>query len=310
MTKVALLGPQRLRPTLSGVVDRLEIDGPIGAITAGWQERESEDEEMRDHLGRRVVNLELYRRSEDVQTQDPDLFQAHRRRQDQLRALQRLYRPRLTAYMAAARDLMTRRGEPSLLLPEREDAIQTVRDLDHHHLARIRECHEEFDEAWRPQERSVVQRHRDEMADILDGCSAVAIAGGHVAILLNRLRMFGVLDLLENQAVIAWSAGAMAISEQIVLFHDSPPQGPGDAEVLEVGLGLAKGVVPLPHARRRLRLDDPVRVAVLARRFEPAKSVAMDEEAFLVSEGGGWRSDPATRQLTRQGNVVPVEDSL
>ncbi len=45
----------------------------------------------------------------------------------------------------------------------------------------------------------------------------------------------------------------MVVCETVVLFHDSPPQGAGNAEVLDAGLGLARGVIALPHARRRLR---------------------------------------------------------
>ena len=48
----------------------------------------------------------------------------------------------------------------------------------------------------------------------------------------------------------------MAISERVVLFHDSPPQGPGAAEVLDAGLGLVGDVVVLPQPEFRLRLDD------------------------------------------------------
>ena len=42
---VVLLGPQRLRPTLSGVAGSLGIAGTVAVVTAGWQEREGEDEE-------------------------------------------------------------------------------------------------------------------------------------------------------------------------------------------------------------------------------------------------------------------------
>ncbi len=57
MHPLTLLGPQRLRPTLAAAFDELGISGQVAAVTAGWQEREAEVEEMKEHLGRPVVDL-------------------------------------------------------------------------------------------------------------------------------------------------------------------------------------------------------------------------------------------------------------
>jgi hypothetical protein len=95
----------------------------------------------------------------------------------------------------------------------------------------------------------------------------------------------------------------MAVSERIVLFHDSPPQGPGDAEVLDWGMGLCAGVVPLPHASRRLRLDDPLRVALLSRRFSPAHCIPLDAGSRIDWNGEKWIPAVGTRVLGRRGAV-------
>ena len=246
---IVLLGPQRLRPILVEAVDRAGVAGAIAVVTAGWQEREDEVDELRDHLGRRVVNLRLYGRAERVFTADRELARAHRERQERLRALQRLYRLRLAPALAAARALLARRGERALLVPHRESAIAAVRTLDRYHLGRLRREHRRFAERWRPLERPALARERAEIADLLDGCAAFAVAGGHVAVLLNRLRLFDLAPLVAGKPVFAWSGGAMVLGERVVLFHDTPPEGAGDAEVLESGLGLYRGVLPLPHAR-------------------------------------------------------------
>jgi hypothetical protein len=117
---------------------------------------------------------------------------------------------------------------------------------------------------------------------------AFAVAGGHVAVLLNRLRLFGLAELVGERPVFAWSGGAMVLGERLVLFHDDPPQGAGHAEVLEAGLGLYQGLLPLPHARRRLKLDEPLRVALFARRFADLTCVALDDGATLCLEHGRW----------------------
>ena len=305
MRTVVLLGPQRFDPILRSAVDELGVEGPIATVTAGWQEREGEDEELRSHLGDRTRNLRLYARCEEVFAADLELFSAHRERQDRLKELQRLYRLRLDAALGVARALEQREGvDPEILGPEREAALEEVRALDAHLLARAAEIDRRFAERWRPTERPEVVRHRRELAAELEACDALAIAGGHVAVLLNRLRLFGVFDLAGERPVFAWSAGAMVLAERIVLFHDSPPQGAGNAEVLEQGLGICPGVVPLPHAALRLRLDDPLRVGLFARRFLPLSCVTLDAGARLDFVGDRLVAAAGTRRLTPRGRLA------
>jgi len=307
MADVTLLGPQRFLPTLGRAVRAAGVEGTLASVTAGWQEREAEDLELHEHLEERTSNLMLYARSEEVFERDPDLFRAHRERQERLRSMQELYRLRLAHLKRAARELAAREGDPELLEPELEAAIAALRELDAHHLARIRAVNDAFDAAWRPLERPAVARHVAEIERALAGAEALAVAGGHVAILLNRLRLFGIDRLLGSRRVFAWSAGAMAVSERVVLFHDSPPQGQGNAEVLEAGLGWSVGVVALPHARRRLALDDPLRVALFARRFAPAHCLVLDDGSQVVLGEAGIRADSGVRRLTLDGRLAPME---
>ena len=69
----------------------------------------------------------------------------------------------------------------------------------------------------------------------------------------------------------------MALTERVVLFHDRAPQGPAHAEIYDDGLGLIAGAVLLPHARRRLRIDDLTRMSALASRLAPALCVVLDD---------------------------------
>lgn len=305
-----LLGPQRLDPDLGDAFDRLGIHGQVAAVTAGWQEREGEDEELRSHLQRTVVDLQLHARLEQVFGEDKELFGYHRARQDRLKALQQLYRYRLDFVIEPARELLRREGDPELIQPQQEEALDALRRLDAEHLAKIAEVHAAFDAEHRPTERPSVRRHRRELASILESSKALAIAGGNVAVLLNRMRLFGLADLIGDKPIFAWSAGAMALAERIVLFHDSPPQGAGNAEVLDIGLGLAPGVVPLPHASQRLKLDDPCRVALFVRRFAPGLCAVLDPGARLsLQDGDRWIPLDTCQRLCASGKVVPVEAS-
>jgi len=300
---VVLLGPQRLEPTLGLAVDALGVRGRIAAVTAGWEERESEDQELGEHLGGRTTNLELFRRSEEVYERDAELFAAMRERRNTRHRLRELYRLRLKHALKAARVLLKREGDDPLLEREREEAIRAVRALDDHHLRCVAEIEAKFAARTNLAERPEVARQRSEIERVLAGVDALCIAGGHVGVLIERMRLFDLLPLLGDKPIFAWSAGAMVISERIVLFHDHPPQGAGDAEVFGLGLGVCKGVVPLPHAKHRLRLKDKARVALLARRFRPALCAAMDEAARLDWDGASWTLSGKARRLSLDGTV-------
>ncbi len=307
MPTVVLLGPQRFTPTLGEAVAAAGVEGRLVSVTAGWQEREAEDLELHEHLGERTVNLMLYARAEDVFERDPELFAAHREKQERLRQLQRLYRSRLAPLRDAAWRLLSAVGDPSLLDPEREDAVASMARLDRHHLFRVSAVNDEFERRWRPVTRPAVQRHLATIDRLFTGAEGMAVAGGHVATLLNRLRLFGIGERLGERTLFAWSAGAMVAAERIVLFHDTPPQGQGIPEVLDRGLGWVRGVLPLPHARRRLLLEDRERVELFARRFAPDEPLALEDGARWMARDGVPLGASGVRRLLPSGELRPVE---
>jgi len=305
--KVVLLGPQRHHPTLARVLEEQGLHGEIAVVTAGWQEREDEVEELEQHLGGRTVPLRLHARAQAVFAADPELSDRHRERQETLRRMQRLYDVRLSHAMAALAELEQRAGDDEALALARADALKAVSELDREHLARLRETNERHAPRLALEQRPALAAQRREVAEILRNCETLAIAGGHVAVLLNRLRLFDVAGALQpKQPVVGWSAGAIVLTERVVLYHDSPPQGPGNAEVLEDGLGLARDLVALPHAERRLRLGDRARVSRFARRMAPAACVALDDGGVLVLGMRGRARGHGVRRLETDGTVVPM----
>jgi len=108
--------------------------------------------------------------------------------------------------------------------------------------------------------------------------------------------------------VIAWSADAMALTDRIVLFHDRAPQGPGHPEVYGSGLGVLRNIVPLPHARARLLLDDAPRMAVFARRFAPARCILLENGTRVDTDSDGT-CPPGTRVLAEDGRVTSLESA-
>jgi hypothetical protein len=311
--KIVLLGPQRFDPTLGEAARAIGVRGRIATVTAGWQEREAEDADLDAHLtslGGETINLRLHERSEAVFREDPALHAAYRARQDRYHQLQDFYRIRLDFALEAARVISRRAAPEELLREEQQSSIEAVRTLDRHHLAQCQTVRAEFEERCRPAEREAVRRHREELAALLADCSALCIAGGHVASLLNRLQLFGVAELWgQERPVLAWSGGAMVISEQVVLFHDSPPHGWGVPQILDVGLGLVKGVVPLPNPEMRLRLGEAERMALYARRFAPALCLVLPARAHVTYEDGVWSNAHGVIRLGIDGEHIPMSAS-
>lgn len=265
---VTLLGPQRIATTARATVREIMPDGPIAAVNSGWQEREADDAELDEVLGGRMRNLGLHRRWREVLDRDHEYAAAERRLDDLLDELQALYVVRLQHAMAAIDSLRRRREVPAVQEEALTDALVAVQSLDEWHLRAVRETRAEFRAAFRPGERPVIIDHRAEVAQIVQECAGLVMAGGHVGVLLRTLRVFD-LDRLVKPPLIAWSAGAMALAERVILFHDMAPNGPGQPEVYSEGLGAYRGVLPFPHARRRLRLSDDDHLGLMARRFAP-----------------------------------------
>ncbi len=188
-------------------------------------------------------------------------------------------------------------------------ALAAVRDVDAWHLYQTGILGREFAARTRRAERSSIAGHRTEVADILTGSTALAIAGGHVGVLMDCLETFGVATHLASShrlPVVAWSAGAMALGEVILLFADDAPQGNGHPEIYRAGLGAYRGLVPLPHARRRLHLQDRARVSALAGRFPKSACVILDEAVRVPIPADGSRPT-GLPLLTINGDVTNPE---
>lgn len=307
MYKRLLLGPQRPSLNLGDAVAGAGFpEGPIAVISAGWQEAEGDIEDVREVLDRPLVDLRLYHRAEQIFAADSRLRDAYRRRQDKLIELQRLYRLRLRQLAIAARETLRAEGDPAMVSTEQRHAISQLRALDRHHRHRVQAIQAACDAEIGVLASASPAEHMDAIEKILADCQTVLITGGNVVVLLNRLRMFAGHRLLDDKHLIAWSAGAMALSDVIVLYHDRTPQGRRDPEVLADGLGILPGFVFLPDAKRRLRANDRLRIGLFSRRFAPAASVTLDSGSMLRFDGRDLRAVDSARRLTRGGRLSRV----
>ena len=303
--RIILLGPQR-RPTVDAAIRLLgPLDGPAATVNAGWQEREEDDGELSRVLGGRDVNLRLYRRWLDVQERDPEYAAGERRLAAILAELADLYLLRLDHALRAVYALQRRESGDGLRSEVVAEAVTAVRELDAAHLRRVNHARLEFFDQLRPHDRPVIAEHRAAVAAALGSASVLVLAGGHVGVLADVLHLFNIAAALNGAPVIAWSAGAMALTDRIVLFHDRAPQGPGHPEVWGSGLSLVRDAVLLPHAKARLLLDDAPRMTVLARRFAPARCVLL-ESGTRVEPGADGSWPAGTRVLGEDGRVTAL----
>ena len=331
---IILLGPQRQQPGVGKAVADLGILGPLAVVTAGWEERELEDDELIRELegplqpggSHQTINLSLFPRADEVFNHHPGLRELMAEREIRRKMLRDLYHLRLAPQLEACRELLNRidfdapdRADDPLYDPEIDDAIEAVRRLDAHHLARITELETEMADRFAGDhvDHPILLHHRRQVAELVAASGALLIAGGNVGTLVSVLRLFDVMNLAVDKPVVAWSAGAMAIAERIVLFHDSPARGAGDAEVFGPGFGLVPGIISLPHARHRLALADRRRVALMARRFAPSVCVGLDYTARIDSTaaadgtdgdgspiGRGWQAAGQVTVLQPGGGVI------
>lgn len=292
--RTILLGPQRFMTTAGTALRSLGVQGPVATINAGWEEREDVVDELDAVLGGDTRHLRLYHRTLDVIAKDEHFATAALSFRDSHDALLSLYRLRLQhaldavyAVQRRTREAQERTGHPQSGYGALDDAVEGVRHVDAWYAAQLKDLYAELDERAPLDSSEVIGWHRGEIAALLADSVALVMPGGHVGSLLRALRLFAV-TIPAHLPVVAWSAGAMALTERVVLFHDHGPEGASEAEVFDRGLARVPGVVALPHARRRLRLDDRDRCAVLARRFTDQHCVLLDDGTALelTAEGG------------------------
>jgi hypothetical protein len=309
MTSTVLLGPVGDGTRVVEELAALGIDGPIAVVTAGWEEAERNDAHLDRVLGGGTRNLGLFGRRLDILESDPEYAEEMRRVRTLLTQLREVY---LVQLRHALRGIQAVRqhdaGARRLSGVQLDEAIETVRALDERHAARLEAVLGEFYLAYPPHERPAIAAHRDAVAAAVDQCAAVVIAGGHVGVLTDCLHVCNVGATLGERPVVAWSSGAMAIAERVMVVDDHDLGGRPD-EVLGPGIGVVRGVVPLPAAAGRLRIDDRNHLALLARRLAPRACVLLDEGDRVPFDRHGVPDLTRARVVAPDGMITPAAEA-
>lgn len=299
-----LLGPQRFRLTAGSVLREVAPEGAVATITAGWRDREKDDAELDEVLGGRSRNLHLWHRLTHVLATDLDFAAAAAAYNRAIDEANRLYSVRLSHALETVYATMRLSARADLRDSALRASLQSVRDIDAWYLWLVSELEQDLRTEGGMDSSDLVAEHRGEVDELLTGAAALAIAGGHVGFLSRCLRLFDVSPP-ASMPVVGWSAGAMVLTEHIVLYNDTSLAGVQPAQLWDRGLGRAPGVVAMPHARRRVMLEDEHRNQVLAHRFAPARVVLLDDGSRLALEGDGSLPDQA-RIITADGTITTL----
>ncbi len=302
MSVTVLLGPVGDGAPVAGELAALGVDGPVAVVTAGWEEGERNDADLDRVLGGGTRNLGLFGRRLDILESDPQYADEVRRVRGLVTQLREVY---LVQLRHALRGIEAVRqhdaGSRRLSGVQLDEAIETVRGLDDRHAARLAEVLGDFYATHPPHQRPAIAAHRAEVEATLADCAALVIAGGHVGVLTDCLHICNVGAMIAAIPVVACSSGAMAIAERVMVVDDHDLAGRPD-EVLGTGIGVVRGVVPLPAARSRLRTDDRNHLALLARRLAPRATVLLDE-GDRVRFDEGFANLAAARVVAPDGTI-------
>ena len=115
---------------------------------------------------------------------------AHRDAMDELAGI---YSLRLQRALESVYAVARRPARPTVAEAAFADAVRGVRDIDDWYLRTVDQLYGELEAAASPEGSEPIARHRHEVAELLRDAAVVAIAGGHVGILLRCLRLFAVV---------------------------------------------------------------------------------------------------------------------
>ena len=315
--QIHVLGPQDPTPNVADAIKIHCPPGPIAVISAGWRYDEDDIGALTRDIDREVYHLPLYEWFDELGAAEPELSGLHRMRRKQILAYKKIYHIQLQAALETWEKVRKlHRSKPNLYAQDELLACQHIQEIDRTCLQRLDQIRADFTAIQQPWLHESVLPVFEEIAFTLSRCKAVVITGGHVAILRNRLSFFGIQNLLhefidDGNQIYAWSAGAMALTNRIILYHDDPPWKKGYPEIMDYGLGLLDQVVFFPHATTRLELSDPHRIERLARRFAPDSCICLENGAHLLFTEFGLEDLSKKRssfRLSLEGTKLAVEN--
>ncbi|MAE71391.1 MAG: hypothetical protein CME06_13100 [Gemmatimonadetes bacterium] len=262
-----------------------------------------------------VQNLSLYWEFEKFCEKEPKLATLYSDKQDDVKKTMELYRRsnrmalrQLKAQLATVQSWFPEWSFAALLdraTPHRgrvDDALglaaeelslefDRIREQDQWLLDRLARLDRAFLDASKLRENKTWLAKRRLLARRIKSAATLVFYGGHLAVLLNRLHFFDLGPILRESlaagaTIVARSAGAMALGERVVVYHDEYQDRHHTFELFGRGVGMLPGLLVLPQHAERIRKGSQDHLAFLARRFPLRACIGLDEGAVLVVDGG------------------------
>jgi hypothetical protein len=312
---IHILGPQRGAPNLPDIVQNQYPDAKIAVVSAGWRHEESQLRPLARDLQRPLELLPLYQWFDELGRKEPGLSKEHSFRQKKIKTYKDIYRLRLKYGMDFLTEIKKKHVQnPSAFAEDLQMAQNDIQRIDLDAIDRLQRIRSSFPNLLTPWTHPSATPFHEEIKETLAQCDVLLITGGHVAILRNRMFFFGLTELLhsflnEGKTIIAWSAGAMTLCEQIVLYYDDPPDGEGIAEVLDTGFSLMPKTLLFPHAQQRLRIHDNGRIGDLTQRFSDFQCFTLEQNTHFVYTSEGINPICNTKRLMSDGSLKNIEVS-
>jgi hypothetical protein len=296
-----LLGEQREQPRLQAALDRWGIRGPVGLVAAGWEEDEFDDAWVQAAISAPLFNSKLYEFADQLFAEDPEVLTLLRQRQDKLRELREVNQLQTDHLGAVARELLRQSDPGDAFAEPLALTFKQLREVDSQYMRSVNLLIRDFDRKIAPGTRPSIFSYRRRVLDRLRGCRALLIAGGHIGVLLNRLKLSRLLDHLDVP-VIAWSGGAMALGDQVCFYHHFIPHADGQVELSRYGMRWFSGLQLFPRARDRLDWSDRVELALLSRRIK-GRCLLLDRDSELEWSSSRLTRASGVRALTSEGLI-------
>lgn len=274
-----------------------------------------------------IQNLSIYHLFKRFQQECPDIYQVYHEKQETVKKIKEFYRVKnaelITTYWKQVElirsffpdlslhdihtfkqeeeHLPTAKTSPSELekwyfCRQIQDTLQSIIVNDERMVKTIVEVERRFEDYTQLKENPVYRQIRQILKETILSANSIFIFSGHTAVLLNRLRFFGLRQTLiealnRGTNFYTIGAGAEILCDKVILFNkpnrewpsDEPLPG-GSFEFFDNGFGLIRTIQILPQDVSQFTVHKPDTLSYIASRFNSHTCVSLDKNSYLYIE--------------------------
>ncbi len=192
-----------------------------------------------------------------------------------------------------------------------QDTLSNIIINDERMVKTIIEIESHFFNYSKVKRNPVYQEIRNLLHERILSANSIFIFSGHSAVLLNRLRFFGLRDtfveaLNRGTNFYTIGVGAEILCEKVILYNKEEEAGsPLDRfEFFDNGFGLVKNVQILPQDVNHIDVENKDLLTHIASRFNSHTCVCLDKRSYLFIE-----SQVDSRHESQKQSITAVGES-